>query len=55
MTNSIRPGVIGELAGRRAKSLPLGRRPVELRGSVLKLRQGYVRWLEMEWSEGIVR
>jgi hypothetical protein len=55
MTNSIRPGDTGELAGRRAKPLPIERRPVELRGSVSKLRQGYVRWLEMEWSEGIVR
>jgi hypothetical protein len=55
MTNSIRPGVIGELAGRRAKPVPEPGESVELRGSVLKLRQGYVRWLEMEWSEGIVR
>jgi hypothetical protein len=55
MTNSIRPGDTGELAGRRAKPLPLGRGPAELMGSVIKLWQGYVRWLEMEWSEGIVR
>jgi hypothetical protein len=54
MTNSIRPGVTGELAGRRAKPLPSVRGSVELRGSVLKLRRGSVRWLEMEWSDGIV-
>jgi hypothetical protein len=54
MTNSIRPDVIGEPARRTAKPLPVQRGSAELRGSVLKLRQGDVRWLEMEWSEGIV-
>jgi hypothetical protein len=54
MTNSIRPGVAGEPAWRMAKPLPEERGPAELRGSVLKLGQGDVRWLEMEWSEGVV-
>jgi hypothetical protein len=55
MTNSIRPDDTGEPAGWKAKPLPMEREPAGLRGSVLKLRQGYVGWLEMEWSEGIVR
>ena len=51
MTNSIRPG--------RPASLPekgeARKEPVALRGCVLKRRQGSVRWLETECSEGQTR
>ena len=50
MTNSIRPCIINEPAVQWRSSYLCKQKPVGVKGSVLKLRQGCARWLETEWS-----